>query len=265
MPDLRYHLISLISVFLALAVGVLLGVAMADGGVVTQGLRGQIEDVRERLDDQDKEIVERNEEIATLTERAQEEQAVTERMSQVMISETLTNLNVAIVAGPFADADTTQSVQSAFDDAGAESITLSTLDEPDSTEVTDPEADPEALFLDEAMEILSEDGAGTPDIVVFIGGRDGAPKGETYNTGLDTAETAIFETWIEAGVKVIAAEPSTAESTEIPLFLDVGIPSVDYAERPAGHAALVRLAVTESNGAYGTKDSASEIFPTDPG
>ncbi|MFL6058837.1 MAG: copper transporter, partial [Rubrobacteraceae bacterium] len=28
MPDLRYHLISLISVFLALAIGILLGVAM---------------------------------------------------------------------------------------------------------------------------------------------------------------------------------------------------------------------------------------------
>src|SRR5918997_207562 len=33
MPDLRYHLISLISVFLALAIGILLGVAMADRGV----------------------------------------------------------------------------------------------------------------------------------------------------------------------------------------------------------------------------------------
>lgn len=265
MPDLRYHLISLISVFLALAVGVLLGVAMADGGVVTQGLRGQIEDVRERLDDQDREIVERNEEIATLTERAQEEQAVAERMSQVMISETLTNLNVTIVAGPFADADTTQSIQSAFDDAGSESISLTTLDEPDPAQVTGPEADPESLYIDEAVEILSEEGEGPPDIIVFVGGRDGAPDQEAYDTGLDTAETNIFETWIEAGIKVIAAEPSTAERTEIPLFLDIGIPSVDYADRPAGHAALVRLAVTESNGAYGTKDSASEIFPTDPG
>ncbi|MDQ3387577.1 MAG: copper transporter, partial [Actinomycetota bacterium] len=183
MPDLRYHLISLISVFLALAVGVLLGVAMADGGVVTQGLRGQIEDVRERLDDQDREIVERNEEIATLTERAQEEQAVAERMSQVMISETLTNLNVTIVAGPFADADTTQSIQSAFDDAGSESISLTTLDEPDPAQVTGPEADPESLYIDEAVEILSEEGEGPPDIIVFVGGRDGAPDQEAYDTG----------------------------------------------------------------------------------
>ena len=265
MPDLRYHLISLISVFLALAVGVLLGVAMADGGVVTQGLRGQIQDVRQRLDDQNREISRRDEEIADLQERTQEEQAVTEGMSQVMISETLTGANVALVAGPYADADTTQSVQSAFDDAGADAISLTSLDEPTSLEVTGPEVDPATLYADETEEILSEDGSGSPDIIVFVGGRDDAPNTDAYNQTLDTAETAMFETWIEAGTKVIAAEPATARRTEIPLFLDVGVPSVDYADRAAGQAALVRLATTDSSGAYGTKDSASEAFPTDPG
>lgn len=265
MPDLRYHLISLISVFLALAVGVLLGVAMADGGVVTQGLRGQIQDVRQRLDDQNKEISRRDEEIAALQERTQQEQAVTEGMSQVMISETLAGTNVALVSGPFADADTIQSVQSTFDDAGAESISLTSLDEPAPIEVTGPEDDPTTLYAEETAEILSDDGAGAPDIIVFVGGRDGAPNTQAYNDTLDTAQTTMFETWIEAGTKVIAAEPATARRSEIPLFLDVGVPSVDYADRAAGQAALVRLATTDSSGAYGTKDSASEAFPTDPG
>jgi hypothetical protein len=75
----------------------------------------------------------------------------------------------------------------------------------------------------------------------------------------------MFEAWIEAGTKVVAAEPATARRSEIPLFQDAGIPSVDYADRAAGRAALVRLIITNSNGAYGTKDSASEAFPRDPG
>lgn len=265
MPDLRYHLISLISVFLALAVGVLLGVAMADGGVVTEGLRGQIKDVRQRLDDQNKQMSRRDEEIATLQERTREDQVVTEGMSEVMIAESLTGTNVALVSGPFADAETTQSVQSALDDAGVDFTSVTSLDEPSLFEVTGPEADPATLYATETEEILSDDGSGTPEVIIFIGGRDEAPNTEIYNDTLDTAQTTMFETWIEAGTKVVAAEPATARRSEIPLFQDAGVPSVDYADRAAGRAALVRLVITNSNGAYGTKDSASEAFPRDPG
>ena len=49
MPDLRYHVISLVAVFLALAVGILLGVAMAYRGLISARVQAEITDVSNRL------------------------------------------------------------------------------------------------------------------------------------------------------------------------------------------------------------------------
>ncbi|HEV8225210.1 MAG TPA: copper transporter, partial [Rubrobacteraceae bacterium] len=78
MPDLRYHLISLISVFLALAIGILLGVAMADRGVVSNRVQAEITSIQQQLDRQQREIARRDEQIA-------DRDALLEGMSEVMI------------------------------------------------------------------------------------------------------------------------------------------------------------------------------------
>ena len=47
------------------------------------------------------------------------------------------------------------------------------------------------------------------------------------------------------------------------LFQDAGIPSVDNADEPAGRAALVECAAMEiCEGTYGTKDTATDPFPS---
>src|SRR5204863_6678030 len=43
MFDLRYHVASLAAVFLALVIGILVGVGIADGGYVDKGYRGVLE------------------------------------------------------------------------------------------------------------------------------------------------------------------------------------------------------------------------------
>ena len=70
MPDLRYHLISLISVFLALTIGILLGVAMSDKGVISDRLQAEVTDVRDRLNKQQAEIGRRDKEIGNLQRTA---------------------------------------------------------------------------------------------------------------------------------------------------------------------------------------------------
>jgi ABC-type proline/glycine betaine transport system permease subunit len=64
MPDLRYHLISLISVFLALAIGILLGVAMADRGVVSDRMEAEITSIQRQFARQQEEIGKQDEQIA---------------------------------------------------------------------------------------------------------------------------------------------------------------------------------------------------------
>ena len=264
MPDLRYHLISLISVFLALAIGILLGVAMADRGVVSNRVQAEIASIEQQLDRQQREIERRDDQIA-------EQEAMLGGISEAMISESLEGRDVALVAGPYADTDVSGAVQNDLSEAGANITTFETLDVPEPTEITVLENTAsgvttrlEANYADDARRILGftpEDGE-PPEIVVFVGGGeipDDAPR--TTRERLDEAQREMFRIWLNAGVRVVGTEPTEAGHSDVSLFQDVGVPSVDYADQPAGRAALVRLAATDTEGSYGTKDTASETFP----
>jgi hypothetical protein len=266
-PDLRYHLISLISVFLALAIGILLGVAMADRGVVSDRMQAEITSIQQELARQESEIDEQNEQIG-------EQEVLLEQMSEVLIVDSLQGREVALVAGPYADADVFRLVQSDLSEAGASITTIETLDPPEQDELTPPETTSpggaatslEGEYAEVARRVMgyTDEIDESPDIVVFLGSGkipEEAPPGTS--TALKTAQTEMFEVWIDAGVRVIGAEPSEAGRSEIPLFQNVGIPSVVYADQPAGRAAIVECAAAETcEGTYGLKDRASEPFPS---
>jgi hypothetical protein len=267
MPDLRYHLISLISVFLALAIGILLGVAMADRGVVSDRMQAEITSIQQQLARQESEIDEQNEQIG-------EQEALLDRMSEVIIVDSLQGRDVALVAGPYADAEVFRVVQSDLSEAGASITTIETLEPPEPDELTLLESTSpggaltslEAEYADVARRVMGYTGEieESPDIVVFVGGgkiAEEAPPGTS--TRLRAAQAEMFEVWLDAGVRVVGAEPSEAGRSEIPLFQNVGIPSVVYADQPAGRAAIIECATAENcEGIYGINERASEPFPS---
>ena len=177
---------------------------------------------------------------------------------------------MALVAAPYAEPDTYQAVESDLSEAGADITSVETLPAPDSTEVTEGELTTqetttqlETGYTDIARKILGYTDEEVPaEIVIFVGGGripEVAPPGTL--DALETAQMEMFEGWLDAGVRVIGAEPSDAGRTEIPLFQDAGIPSVDNADQPAGRAAIIQCASTDCEGTYGTKERASEPFP----
>jgi hypothetical protein len=261
-PDLRYHLISLISVFLALAIGILLGVAMADRGVISDQLQVEITKIRNQLSDQ-------RGQIGKLQERTDQDNNMSEKMSDTMIANKLVGRNVALVAGPWAQNDAVQSVESALSDSGANITSNIRLSEPDPSEATTVEitgettTTTESVYTDDTRRVMEDaSNTGTPDTVVLVGGGrvpEGAPNGA--GRILRDSETAMIETWLGNGLNVIGAEGSNAGRSEIQLFKDTGISSVDNADQPAGRAALVVIADTGADGSYGTKSSASDLFP----
>jgi hypothetical protein len=265
MPDLRYHLISLISVFLALAIGILLGVAMADRGVVSDRMQAEITSIQQQLDRQHREIGKRDRQIA-------DQEAMLERMSQVMIVDSLQGVGVALVAGPYADPNTYQAVLGDLSVAGANLTSSQTLDPPDPTEIsgqglTTPEVTTqlETNYAGVARDVLGFTGGDeeSPEIVIFVGG-GGIPEDAPPGTlgALKDVERRMFEVWLNADVRVIGAEPTNSGRTEVPLFQNAGIPSVVNADQPAGRAAIIECAITEDcEGTYGTKDTAAEPFP----
>ena len=272
MPDLRYHVVSLISVFLALAIGVLLGIAMADNGVLDGQLRAQVADIRADLDGQRARMNEKDERIAVLEERAGEDDAMLAGISEAVISGRLDGTNLAVVLGPYADEVTARGLQDALALSGATLTSVTELEPPEPR--TTPETSTlEEQYAEEAAGILAPYAAGGdpasagPEAVVFLGGGDppaGTPEEDL--TTLADAEEAMFRVWQGGNVRIVGAESSGDARSQIPQYDDLGVPSVDNADRPAGRAALILLVAGDAaNGAYGTKGTASDPFPPVPG
>jgi hypothetical protein len=279
-PDLRYHLVSLISVFLALAIGVLLGTAIADRGVLDEQLRAQIDDIQNRFNEQQRVIAEKDEEISVLQEQVRSQGEMSERMAATIMADRLSGTEVAVVVGPYADPDVSQQIQDDLRLAGADLTAVVRLDEPDPEQISaalEPYARAaleiagstvEIDSLDRVADIISGDleTAALPDVVVFVGG--GAPvepgDAEPILDFLATAQQEMFGTWEDIGIRVVAAESSFAQNSEVPIYQSAGISSVDNADLPAGRAALVLIASGAAEGSYGIKSTASEPFPTTP-
>lgn len=275
MPDLRYHLISLISVFLALAVGVLLGTALADRGVRD----AQIQDIRNDLERQRTLISERDEDISELQQQLSTNEAVIRSMSETVVSNRLNGQNIALVSGPWVDEDLAQEVQSSLSTAGADVVNVVELPEAENFPVEDssggeaglvPEyaAAARQLVLPQTIGDLSTTASDLSnlDVVVFLGG--GEPPPEVSRNVIDlvnSAESRMFDVWSEvAGLRVVAAESAAGDYSQVPFFREENLSSVDNVDSPAGRAALVLLISGDTSGAYGVKPTASAPFPPPP-
>lgn len=300
MPDLRYHAVTLVGVFIALTVGLLLGIALAEGGTLEEQLQSQVREIRGDLERQRDLIAERNEEIADLREGAEADSELIEGLANATIPNRLEGRTVALVTGPWASGDASRELQNDLAAAGADLSEPVNLEPPQED---DPPAGLEALYTDAALEVLETpmeqqeetpddeattaaeedafpDGDNGPDVVVFLGGGD-PPDGTSEATleAVAKAERAMFGVWSESEGEggeddpspsepphVVAAETMDAERSEVGLFEEVGVASVDDADTPPGRAAVVVLAADDdgATGSYGHKDSASDPFPPPP-
>ena len=111
MIDFRYHVVSLAAVFLALAVGVLLGTTQLSGAV-SDDLRGQVR----QLDSDKREL---QAELRTLQGRARSDDTVTAALAPKLVAGTLRDAKVVLVATAQAADATADGVQQAVEQAGA--------------------------------------------------------------------------------------------------------------------------------------------------
>lgn len=112
MIDFRYHLVSLISVFLALAVGIVLGAGPLRD-VISDQLTGQVEVLREEKDALQFEIDDNRQTIADDT-------AFIEATAPAVLEDALPGYRVAVVTAPGVAADVTAAVAARLEESGAE-------------------------------------------------------------------------------------------------------------------------------------------------
>jgi hypothetical protein len=289
MFDLRYHVASLAAVFLALIIGILVGVGISGKGFVSDSERKvlnlQIADLKSRLESSNR----RGTELAR-TQRAA--QTFVKDAYPALMDGRMSGLRVALVfAGP-EDGRTRSLVERALEDAGgAAPLRTSALKLP-----IDPAALRRALSgrpalaslatsrrIDELGRRLGEDFVAGGDSVLWKllsdklieerSGNETPPVDGVVVTRTVTPQagpTARFLTGFYAGlgtadVPAVGVERSQTEVSAVTAFAKQELSTVDDLDTEAGRLALVLLLGGATPGQYGVRKTAEDgVLPQIP-
>jgi len=282
--DFRYHLTSLIAVFLALALGLLLGSNFIGGSSIEKQVAKSLERQFSQLREENRR---QQESIEELRERLKKSEEFERGVLPSLVDKRLSWRRVAIVqTGDYSEA--VQNAKSALEAAGARVTSVTTIPNLSgrsaleranrAVELITSESgvlDPITRVVQivgncivtgsnpEAMEILEKEGLVTTSgdynrrvsAVVVVGG--GSVQNEKRAL---TVDLPLLEALKSQNVVVIGCEPLYAGYSYIPTYQKKQISTIDNIDTPMGQVALV-FAVLEDTGNFGLKDSADRILP----
>jgi hypothetical protein len=276
----RYHAASLAAVFLALAVGILIGVGF--GSDVVDGTAQDLEDsLRSELDDKDAQVDDLNAQLA-------DERELNSSLAPALVENRLRGREIAIVSLGALDDSLTDDIRAALSPAGARLQEIAVVRQPpddDAAAALDArrnETDDERLAraahqagralvtggakFDELRAALFSRYSGEPgDIEGVVVVRDRpADLGEKDGADTDTVEDGIvagIRSALPAGrLTVVGTEGTGTDPSSIAWFTDRDLASVDNIDQLAGQVALVYV-LGGAEGEYGVKDTADALLP----
>ena len=284
MFDFRYHVASLAAVFLALVIGILVGVGIADRGLVdkanTRLLEQRVASLRSQLDRASK----------TSKRSAREQAAAQSYINEtypVLVHNRLRRHRIAVLfVGPV-DAGLSSAIDGALNESGAIQARLRELKMPVDDEELDTrlKAEPNdqqyvgKSKLEQLGKALGEElvsGGETPlwdtlneSLVDYQTGDakqpvDGVIVARTVPPQRDGTSRFLFGLYQglrSSGPPAVGVEASDAPSSAVPIFKSAGLSSVDDVDTPAGRLALVLLLSGSPNGQYGFKPTADDALP----
>jgi len=276
----RYHATSLIAVFLALAVGILIG-AEFGGDALTNtrkdlehSLVGNLQDARSRAD-----------ELSAQLNRSNE---FGERVYPVLTRERLQGRRIGIVALGGLPGDVTGDVEDALAPTGARIVGVGVVREPlDVNGLAGDLAKTRFADLRRNPDRLSELGTGLgrqlviggtlPEVVrsqLFsrasgsFGALDGVivvrnqplDMGPVQRAKANQFEAALMSGMTATRTPVVGVETTTTEPSSVSFFQGNDLSSVDDADLTAGQLAMV-FAMLGAEGSFGVKGSADRLLP----
>ena len=277
MFDLRYHVASLAAVFLALIIGILVGVGIASQTSVEESerrvLEQRIADLQRRLETETAD--------ADLLRRQQTASATyIERSYPAVMEGRLRGVRVALLFIGQADSGLQRAVTQTLEDASAPGLVRmrALLLPVDAEAVTGPlEPDQGAtLAVEEVGRRLGRElvtGGETPfwdalaEVVVedsLGGNRQEADAVVVAHTArINQAATARFISGIYAGVAgsgvpAVGIERTTERPSRISVYRGAGLSTVDSVDTPVGRVALAELLRGGAEGHYGLKSTADD-------
>jgi hypothetical protein len=276
----RYHAASLIAVFLALAVGILVG-AEFGGEALTETRRdlehslvGNLQDARSRAD-----------ELSGQLNRSDE---FGERVYPVLTRDRLQGKRIAIVALGGLPSDVTGAVEDALGPTGAKLVGVGVVREPvdvnglagdlAKTRFADLRTNPDALSeLGTGLGRQLVLGGTLPEVVrgqLFsrasgtFGGLDGVivvrdqpeDMGPVQRSRASQLESALMSGITATRTPAVGIEATTSEPSSISFFQSNDLSSVDDVDLTAGQLAMV-FAMLGAEGSFGVKGSADRLLP----
>jgi hypothetical protein len=276
----RYHATSLIAVFIALAVGILVG-AEFGGDALTNTRRdlehslvGNLQDARSRADELNADL-NRSDEFA-------------ERVYPALTRERLEGKRYAILALGGLPSPVTEEVEAALAPTGGRLVGVGVVREPvDVNGLAEDLAQTRFAKLRTDSDQLSELGTGLgrqlvrggelPDVVrghLFsrasgnFGGLDGVivvrdqpeEMGTVQREKTGQLETALMSGATATRRPAVGVETSSDDSSSISFFQSNGLASVDDVDLTAGKLATV-FALLGADGSFGVKSSADQLLP----
>lgn len=280
MFDFRYHALSLAAVFIALIVGLLLGVAIGDKELVS----GAREELRDSLrSDVRKADRERDEAQA----RVREQNRFAEAAYPILTGNQLPGARIGLVLLGNDDGSP-DIVRDALEPTGADLAFVAVVRQNVDLRTLAERARGTRYANVERDRTLVDDLGRRAGIQMVLGGRlvgqvrsallqslsgsfgdlDGVivmrssdrPRDKDAADQLAELQDGIARGLVQTGVPVVGAERRASQPSSIGWFRDREMSSVDNVDEQAGRAAVV-FVLAGSQGAYGRRDSAQALLP----
>lgn len=276
----RYHASSLIAVFLALAIGILIGAEFGGDALtstrrnIEHSLTGNLQDARDRADELSGELGRANE--------------FAERVYPVLVRDQLRGRRIGVVALGDLPGGTSAAIEEALGPTGARLVGVGVVREPlDLRALADDLSKTRFADLRANPETLTAFGAGVGRQLVFggtllervrghlfsrasgdFGGLDGVvvvrqqpeEMGPVQRSNAGRLEAALMSGITGTRTAAVGVEVTSAEPSSVSFFNGNDLASVDDIDLTAGRVAAV-FALLGAEGSFGIKGSADRLLP----
>ena len=276
----RYHATSLIAVFLALAIGILIGAEFGGDALTStrrnleHSLVGNLQDARSKADELSGELGRSNE--------------FADRVYPVLTRDRLDGKRIAIVALGGLPGEVSAAAEDALGPTGARLVGVGVIREPvdvagltgdlAKTRFADLRRDPDALTeLGTGLGRQIVIGGTLPELLrgqlfsrasgsfgaldgVIVVREDPQDMGPVQRAKAGQLESALLSGIVATRTPAVGIETSDAEVSSISFFQANDLTSVDDVDLPAGKLALV-FGMLGAKGSFGFKGSADRLLP----
>lgn len=288
--DFKYHIASLVAVFLALAIGILIGSTTLSGGDI---IAEQQKEIISRLEQDFGRLRQENSNLHSQVKSMENRIAIDRQFQEVtlpiILDQRLDGQNIAIIETNENYLDTAwhSGLIDNLKDAGANihSVTAVSQDlglkdnqkrELIMAKLKIPQEKEKELFNLVAKDLASEiivfqernllpllEQVGIVRFfpghrknissVIIIGGGESAKDGSLDRT--------LIREWKKKGIRVIGVEPNEVQQSFMPNYQELGISTIDSIDTIPSQVTLVWLLQQGKEGDYGIKPTADQIFP----